>query len=132
MDKHSAEVVVKIISILGYIGAGLSILGGIIMLFGGTFVASYFTMGGAQGAAFVGALAIVMAIVMIAVGIFGIFVARGLWHHKNWARIVIIIFSVLGVISSLFSLPGGIIGLIINGAILYFLAFDKTVVSLFK
>ena len=131
MDKHDAEVVVKIISILGYIGAGLGIIAGIAMLFGGTFLASYF-MGRTDRTAFVGALAIVAAVVIIILGIFAIFVSRALWNHKNWARIVVIIFAALGAVSSLLALPSGIIGLLIDGAILYFLGFEKTVVSLFK
>jgi hypothetical protein len=132
MDKKTAELVVKIISILGYIGAAFSILAGIVMLFGGTFMASLL-MSGTNYAAFVGALAVVIAIIMIVVGVLAIFVSKALWQHKNWARIVVVIFSALGVLSSLVSIMrGGIVGLIIDGAILYFLAFDKTVIHLFK
>ena len=78
------------------------------------------------------AKAITLAILMVIAGVVGIFVSKALWSHKNWARIVIIIFSALGIISSLMRLPSGIIGIIIYGAIIYFLAFDKSVVHLFK
>jgi len=128
MDKKNAELIVKIIAILGYIGAGFSILGGLIMLLGGSFLASLLPNFGA----FIGVLAVVAAVLMIAFGIFAIFVAKGIWNHKNWARIVVIIFSALGVIGGLTSLPSGIIGILINGAVFYFLVFEKTIIGLFK
>jgi len=80
----------------------------------------------------VSAHAVTMAILMVIAGIVGIFVSKALWAHKNWARIVIIIFSALGIINGLIHLPAGIISIVIQGAILYFLAFEKSVVHLFK
>ena len=129
MNKKSAELVVKIIAILGYIGAGLAILGGLMVLLFGRGLGIMYP----AGMALVGAKAVIYAILMVIAGVVGIFVSKALWHHKNWARIVVVILSALGVLSSLVSIMrGGIVGLIINGAILYFLAFDKTIVGLFS
>jgi len=128
MDKKSAEVIVKIIAILGYIGAGLAILGGLMVLFFGRGLGIMYS----ASMALTSAKAITLAILMVIAGVVGIFVAKALWSRKNWARIVVIIFSALGILSSLMRLPSGIIGIVIYGAIIYFLAFDKTVVHLFK
>jgi len=133
MEKHSAQVIVKVISILGYIGAVLGFIAGIVMLFGGTFIAGMMPLGANSAAgALVGALAVVMAIIIIAVSIFAFIVAMNLWKYVNWARIAMIVISALIVLESLITLPAGILGLIINGAILYFVAFNKDVVALFK
>jgi hypothetical protein len=128
MDKKNAELTVKIIAVLGYIAAGLAILGGLmVLLFGRSLGIMY-----SRSWALVSAYAVTMAILMVIAGVVGIFVSKALWSHKNWARIVIIIFSALGIISSLLRLPSGIIGIVIYGVIIYFLAFDKTIVHLFK
>jgi len=136
--KDSTEdygpLVVKIISILGYIAAGFCILFGLVMLFGSQFIIGMMPIANIPNltSAMVGAVITVMAIILIAVGIFGFFLAKGLWEHKNWARIVAIVFSALGVLGGLTSLPRGIVGLVIHGAVIYFLAFDKNVIRLFK
>lgn len=55
-----------------------------------------------------------------------------LLQHRNWARIVVIIFSVLGVISSFGEgLPIFILSFIVNGAVIHFLHMDKDVKALF-
>jgi hypothetical protein len=135
MKKSSAETWVKVICILGYIGSGFAILGGILMFFGGTILSALvplMPLNGEQisGALF-GAALIIVAIVTILLGLFGLFVYLNLWKHKNWARIILIIFSVIGAVSALFSLPGGIIGLVIWGGIFYLLALNKDVKDLF-
>jgi len=132
MDKKNAELTVKIIAILGYIAAGLAILGGLMVIFFGRGLGIMYS----TSMALVGARAVMLAILMVIAGIIGIFVSKALWTHKNWARIVVIIFSALGILSSLVRLSrgviGGIIGIVIYGAIIYFLAFDKTIMHLFK
>jgi len=128
MDKKNAELTVKILAILGYICSGLAILGGLmVLLFGHGLGIMY-----SASWALVSAYAVTMAILMVIAGVVGIFVAKALWNHKNWARIVVIIFSALGILSSLLRLPSGLIGIVIYGVIIYFLAFDKTIVHLFK
>lgn len=134
MEKKNAILFVKVIAILGYIGAGLMALGGLLMLFGGSFIAGLMPIESIPQlfGALAGAFFVVMGIIMIGFAVLGVFVARGLWNHKRWARIVCIIFSALGVLSGLVALPGSIIQLILNGVVLYFLAFDRTVIKLFK
>lgn len=138
MDKKTAELLVKIIAILGYIGAALSVIAGIMMFFGGTFFAAYLPgMGeGLFSGAFVGAMLIVTAIIGIVWGIFAFILSLNLWKHKNWARVVLGVFAALGAIGSLFSIvtspASAIFGLVIQGGIFYLLMLNKDVKKLFK
>jgi len=133
MEQHTAEVWVKVICILGYIGVALGFLGGIFLLVGGGFIVSMLSAMLPTGAnTLLTTMTVVGGILFIVFAIVGFLVYMNLWKYKNWARIVIVIFSALGVLGAIFSLPAGIISLIINGGILYLLAFDKTVKALFK
>ena len=66
---------------------------------------------------FVGLIGIVLTIL----GLVGFLLAWGLWTGKSWAWIVAIIFAIIGIISNLVTLPAGIVGLILNGLIIYYL-----------
>jgi hypothetical protein len=130
----NATLIVKVISILGYIGAGFGILLGLILLFGGSFILGMLPMVEISQVlgALAGAFIIVLAVMTIAFSIFWIFVSRALWYHKNWARIIFIVFAAIGAVNSLMTLPAGILSLLIDGAIVYFLGFDQKVKSLFR
>ncbi|MBI2148563.1 hypothetical protein HYU23_02690 [Candidatus Woesearchaeota archaeon] len=122
MEKSSAQTVVKVISILYWIGAGLGAIGGLLMLFGGSAIGM---TGFASISGLFGGLFAAMGIVMIAFAVLGFFVGLGLWRNRNWARITAIVLGVIG----LLSFP---IGTIINAIIIYFLAFNKDVKNLFR
>jgi hypothetical protein len=130
----NATSIVKVISIFGYIMAGLGIFVGLILLFGGTFIAGLLPIADIPQipAALVSAAIVVIAVLMIAVSVFGIFLAKALWNYKNWARIVVIIFSAFGILNGLTALPLGILGILLHGLIIYFLGFDEKVKALFR
>jgi len=138
MNKNTAELWVKIIAILGIIWAILAIIGGIFMLVGGGFLGTMlpFLGTGILGGAVVGALLVVTGVVVIVIGLLELFVAIGLWKHKNWARIVAVVLAMLGIlggIGSLIASPGmGIVNIVLNGAIFYLLALNKDIRKLFK
>ena len=48
-------------------------------------------------------------------------VAYGLWVGANWAWWLYVALLVLGIVSSVLSLPGGIVGIAVNGLILYYM-----------
>lgn len=130
MEQSTARTIVNVVSILDYIGSGIAIIAGLAAILAGSSIL------GALSPA-LAALGAIFGIVVIIVGIFGIFVGYGLWHLKNWARIVTIIFSALGVLVSLVSLfsgsfGSGILSVIIDGAIVWFFGFEKEAVALFK
>ena len=137
MDKSTAELWVKIIAILGFIGAAFGVIGGLVMLFGGSAITSLIpsldeSLAAIGGAAVLTVILVISGILTIALSVFGFIVSLNLLKHKNWARIVEIIFAALGILSGLTSLPAGIIYLLIDGGILYLLAFNKDIVKLFK
>ena len=86
---------VKIIAVLNYIGGGVGILGGIF------FIIAAFAFGLSQ-IPFLGSLGtfvfIAAGIIVMGMGVLSIFIGRGLWKGKNWARVVTIIFSIMGVL----------------------------------
>ena len=59
--------------------------------------------------------------VLTILGLVGFLLAWGLWTGKSWAWIVAIIFAIIGIISNLVTLPAGVVGLILNGLIIYYL-----------
>jgi len=114
--QKSVPVLVKVISIFFYIIAALTILLGIILLIGGLAGSAFISELGIDDqlrqsaqtnpidAALVplvlGSL-ILGGIIMIAFGILDIYIGRGLWKGKNWARILTIVFAVASIITGL-------------------------------
>ena len=126
---------VKVISVLYYIGAGFGLLFGLLFLVGSGFIgtiASKISLLGVLGPG----LFIVVGIILIGLGVLGIFIGRGLWKGKNWARIVAVIFAVLGILSELFSVfKGGyssLFGLLINLIIGGYLLFNSAIKTAFS
>src|SRR3989344_4428979 len=101
MDKQ-IPTGVKIISVLYYIGAVLTFIFGLILLFSADAL-SEFIPG-------LGTLGIVGGIVLMGFGVLSFFIGRGLWKGSNWARIVAIILAVLGIISAIYAMTSGAIG----------------------
>ncbi len=64
------------------------------------------------------------------------FIGRGIWKGKNWARIIVIVFSAIGILFSLFGAFArntiAIIGLIVNIAIGGYLLLSKEAKSAFS
>lgn len=126
----------KIVTIIYYAEAVLNLLGGLIMLLGGGLITKALQdMGGMEGmTAILGGVMIIMAIIMIAMAVLYYFIAKELKELKKWAYVVAIILSVLGILGGLISLAGGIgiVGIIINGYILYALLINKETKALFQ
>jgi len=66
------------------------------------------------------AIALGIAAFFVILGILTFVCAYGLWTGKGWAWYLSVILLVLGLIGSLLSLPGGIVGLIIGGLLLWY------------
>lgn len=131
IKKAEVPTGVKIISVFYYIFAVLTILVGVLALFLGGLLGGVF---GAMGAG----LAILVAVIVIAIGVVEIFVARGLWKGRKWARIIVIIFSILGVLEAITGLVQGnvvavqIVWLLVNAVIGGYLWFSGSVKSAFS
>lgn len=100
---------VTVIAILDFLGAGLCILGGLGLMFGGGFIASIINQqGGQAGAGAAGILAgigVMVGIFCLLIAAVDIILAVGLLKLKEWARIITIvltgIFGALGVLGLL-------------------------------
>lgn len=116
---------IKIISIYYYISGALSIILWLLIIFAGRM------MGGIIGMEnFPFSLFLISGIIGVIMGIFTIFVGSNLRKRKNWAKIVVIIFSLMGIIGGINILIQNyiilsIISLAISSPILFYLSFSK-------
>ncbi len=130
---NNRPVVVSILAVLAYIGAVFSLLGGIAMLFGSAFLGAMLAKlipSMAMLATAGTVLLIVLGIIFIGLAVLDYFVGKGLWNGKNWARILVIIFAALGVLGSIW--PFNIVGLVIDGLVVWYLGFYKPAIAYFK
>lgn len=135
MERNTAEIIVKVVAVLAWIGAVFSFLGGLALIFGGAFLGSM--MGGVMGAGMPGlgvvggalsALGVVYGVIMIALALLYAYTGTGLWNFRNWARIVTLVFAVIAVLG-IFSLD--FVSAIIGAVMVWLFGFEKTVVGLF-
>jgi hypothetical protein len=133
MDTDVAKALVKVISIIGIIGGGLTILFSLfIMVLGPTVLITLFKDVLGSYAELFSSLMIFIGILLAISGIFGIIVATNLMKFREWARIATIIISALSAFQALMAVfYGGIVSLIINGTILYLLGFNEDIRKLF-
>ena len=62
-----------------------------------------------------------IGVLLLILAVLGLIMTWGLWSGKSWARTITMILSVLSIITGIFSLPGSLINILINLAILYYL-----------
>ena len=130
---------VKVISVLYFIGAGFSLLFGLLFMVGAGFVApllSKIPLLGPIGSGFLTGFFILLGIIIIGLGVLEFLIGRGLWKGKNWARITATIIAGIGVLSGLYSIIKGnyssSLGLAINLLVGYYLLFSNEVKSAFS
>lgn len=121
MEQKTASSVVKVFAILNWIGSAIAIISGISLVLFGESASIAFT--GQEFASMLFLLPILGFMLML-FGVAGAIIAYGLWQHKNWARIAIIVFAVLTVLNPPL---GTIIGLLE----LWLFGFQKDVKALF-
>jgi hypothetical protein len=130
---------VTVLAVLQFIGAGCCVIGGLLMMVGGTFLAAILGRATASGGGST-AMAGMGALIGVVGGVFCLMLAVlygavgwGMWGLKNWARIVTIVlaaigalFQVLGLMGSLlhfhiFALLWNVIWVGVNGFIVWYL-----------
>lgn len=152
-----AILLVKIISIFIILLGASYIIAGILVLFGVNFAFSAILNTFILAISLIGAGIITLIGVGIKVSIFNgifflvvgpllFFVGIMLWKGKNWARNVVVVFSMLGIVGELWVIVFGIltqflsmfvflinfIPLIINGVIVWYLEYNKSVKETFS
>jgi len=130
-------VLVKLISLLFYIIAFVILITGIIFFIGGIVgdsfakvidLESVLSTEGFEGdysllIAIIQSSLILGGLVLIILSVVDYFIARGLWKGRNWARIVVIIFAVIGFIGALSSLD--VFSMLLTGVVGGYLWFNK-------
>lgn len=123
---------VTVIAVLDFIGAGLCVLFGIMLLLGASFLGAALSQGQAGNAAAGGLMAMLggaASVFFLVIAAVSALIGWGLWTLKNWARIVQIIFAALGLLNALSTLLhfssavlfGFVIGVAINGLVIWYL-----------
>jgi hypothetical protein len=127
---------VKVISVLYYIGAVLFVLFALLFFIGASFLGG--VLAGVPFLASLGAgFFAIVGIIFLAFAVLGFFVGMGLWKLQSWARIVAIIFAIIGFVMGISDLvsgaPGsGVFSIIVNGLIGWYLLFNQEAKSAFK
>lgn len=103
-DEKSVPVLVKVLAIFHYVGAGLIAIVGLTSIFFlglfsivlGTILPDFFSELG--GFALIGILGLFL---FLGLAVLSFFMGRGLWKAQNWARILVIVFAGLGVLATI-------------------------------
>jgi hypothetical protein len=98
---------VTVIAILQFLGAGVLLLGGLVFMLGMGAIGALMAQRGNASGLSMGMLAgmgAVIGVVMIVFAVLYGVVGYGMWNLKNWARIVTLVFTVLGAMIQLFGL----------------------------
>lgn len=97
---------VTVLAVLAFIGAGLSVLGALVVLLGGALVADMATRPGLGMMAGVGG--VIIGVFLLGIAALYAVAGAGFLKLKNWARILVIVlcglgalFNAVGVLSSL-------------------------------
>ena len=119
---------ITILAILAALGGLLGLMGVCTLLGVGGLLGGALAAGGAAGAgALVGGLSILFSLYSIAVCILDLVFAYGAWYLKPWAWMLGIISQGLSLLQNLINIFNGesffgqLIGILISGAILYYL-----------
>jgi len=126
-DQKTAEILVKVYAVFYWIETFFGVIGGLVLFFGGSFMATMMPFAGDAGLTngMFGGMNVGIAVLTIAIAVFAFFVGLHLWQHKKWARIAALILSILSVLS----FP---IGTLIGGFGIYLFGFDDGIKALFK
>jgi len=94
---------VKVISVVYYIGSGITFLLALVCILAGLIFASALKEIPIIGS-FGSILFVVFGLIFIGLGLLEMFISKALWHGKRWARIFVVIFTVLSLISGLITI----------------------------
>lgn len=124
MEKRERPLGITILAILEAIGGiiyltGILIIGLFLEMISEFVPATLPRAGFLKG--FLGLIILVAAIVLLILGLISFLLAYGLWTGKGWAWTLTFIFSIIGILLGLVSLPAVIITILINVVILYYL-----------
>ena len=129
--KRVAPVGVKIISILYYITAFFSVFSGLFLLFGSKVFSSIVPFTGSFAS-----LSVLGGLASIVLGVLAYIIGKNLWAGINWARIVVLVIAVLGLLGEVIAIFSSaklnVVSLIINAIIAWYLTYNNEVKKYFS
>jgi ABC-type multidrug transport system permease subunit len=111
MSEKKRPAVVKILVLIVVIASIIPILAGVMMLTGGAY----------EGYFMQELLGQILPTYYVLVGVIGLVMAWGLWVGRGWAWVIALIIFIIGIIMDLVTLPTGIVGVVIDGIVVYLL-----------
>ena len=124
---------VAILAVLSWITAVFTLIGGLLMIFGSSVVSIIINNVAPQYINWAGVgsiLLIFFGIIFLLLSLIDYLLGKALWNGKNWARIVMLVLSALGIITSI--VPFDLVNIVIGGLIIWYLGFNKTAIAYFK
>ena len=125
MSSRKRPTIVKILLVILIISSILPILAGTMMLIGGMTWPQYFFKYFFMEEWLLGIFGIIAAFLVL-LGLIRLVLAWGLWGGHGWAWTIAIIVSIVGIIIALVILPTGIVGVVLDGIVLYLLMRSDT------
>ncbi|MCP8309884.1 MAG: hypothetical protein L6M37_04105 [Candidatus Methylarchaceae archaeon HK02M1] len=133
---------VAILAVLGIILSILVIIGSVMLIVSVPFLADFIEAAIAQygmipivDIGWILAFLAIIGAVSLVIGVIWFILGWGLWNGKNWARIIVIVFSILGIIGGLLPLVyldvSGLVVVVIDIIVIYYLT-RPHVVAFFK
>jgi hypothetical protein len=116
MSEKKRPTAVKILALIVAIGSVVPILAGVMMLSGGAY----------EGYFMQELLRQILPTYYVVVGVIGLVLAWGLWMGSGWAWITALIIFIIGIMMDLVTLPTGIVGVVIDGIVVYLLTRTDT------
>jgi len=116
LSEKKRPTVVKILVLIVVIGSVAPILLGVMMLTGGAY----------EGYFMQELLSQILPTIYLSAGVIGLVVAWGLWIGNGWAWIIAVILHVIGIIMGLVTVPTGIVGVVMDGIVVYLLMRSDT------
>jgi hypothetical protein len=114
MERDTAITLVRVFSVLLWIAGILSIIGALGALFGGSGILAGLIPTTLEQS-LLGGAAIALGIFLLVLGIFYIATAIGLWRMRSWARIAVIVLSIISLLNFPIGTIIGVIGIILFG-----------------
>jgi len=102
---------IAILAVLNFLAGFLALLLGITLLGFGALLSAATLSGATQNPqieTFLAAIGALAGVIVLILAIIILLIGRGLWKGSNWARILIMIFLVLGVLSNAWSIVQGV------------------------
>lgn len=104
-------------AVMQFIAAAALLLGGLLVMVGGSFIASLFEEGLGELSDAIAGLIIILGVILILVGVLVLFVGLGLLKGRGWAKITAIVLAAIGILFAIVSLIDGDFGSLLNLAL---------------